>query len=134
MEIYEAFTAYLKAHPGLTALIGQRIFPDEIPQGTALPCVSYMEISDVPDHLYSGQDTLEHPIYQFTAYAATKNQARAVARQIQNALSDYSGLMSGIEVQKIELQNRVAALVKSTDGTSKTYTENLEYEIYIIRR
>lgn len=133
MEIYEAFTAYLKAYAGLTALIGQRFYPDEIEQGAELPCADYETISDVLEHEYSGQEDLEHPVYQFTAYATSKAQAKAVTKQIETALSDYHGTMGGIEVQKFELLNRNASLVTSTDGTTKTYTASLEYEIYFIR-
>lgn len=129
MEIEEAFTAYLLGRPGLVALVGQRFFPEEIPQGSELPAVSYIKISDVKDHTLTGQSEIERPVFQFTAFAFTKAAARAVGNQLKAALQDYVGVMSGIKIQKIELLNEMSNLEKSPDGTVKVYTEDQEYEI-----
>ena len=133
MNIEEAFTAYLLAHPGLVALISGRFFPEELPQGTAYPAVVVIKISDVKDHTLTGQSELERPIYQFTALASTKSIAKAVAVQLKSALSDYQGIMNGVIVQKIELQNEISSLEKSADGTTRVYFEDLEFEINFIK-
>ena len=132
MEIEEAFTTYLLAQSGLTALIARRFFPDETPQAVSLsdgPIVTYIKISDVKDHTLAGQDELEQPIFQFSVFAATRAAARAVANQLKTALKDYSGTLSGIVIQKIELQNEMSSLERSPDGTIKIYTEDLEFQI-----
>jgi hypothetical protein len=129
VEIEEAFTAYLLEQSDLTVLIANRLEPEELPQGTALPAVSYIKISDVKDHTLTGQLELERPIFQFTAFAFTKAGARAVANQLKTALVDYSGTMGGIVVQKIELQNEMSNLETSPDGAVKVYTESLEFQI-----
>lgn len=133
MDIETALVTYLKAHTGLTALIGAKLFPEEIPQGTVLPAVSYIKISDVKDHTLSGQLKNERPIFQFTCFALTKSAVRLVANQIKLALNDYVGAMSGIEVQKIELQNELSNLDTTADGTVKVYTEDLEYEVNYVQ-
>jgi len=120
---------YLNAYAGLTALVSTRIHYDELPQGEALPSVCVIQVSDVKSHLLTGQCTLERPMYQFTAYAATKAGARAVANQLKAALNDYHGTLSGIVVQKVELQNELSSLETSTDGTVHVYTTDLEYEV-----
>jgi len=133
-EIEEGFVAYLKAYAGLTALTSTRIYPDEIPQGvTTLPCVIYFLVSDVKDHYLTAQCTLERPIYQFTVVASTKTSAKAVAAQIKAALNDYTGSMSSVSIQKIELQNEMHSIDTSSDGTTRVFTIDLEYEINYIR-
>ena len=129
----EAFTSYLLEFQGLSALISRRFFFEELPQGTILPAVVVIKISDVKSHSLTGQDKLESPIYQFTTYAFTKAQARAVANQIKLALCDYQDTMNGVVVQKIELQNEMSSLEKSPDGTIRVYTEDLEFEINFIK-
>ena len=133
MHIEEAFTAYLLARTGLTALITRRFFFEELPQNTILPAVVCIKISDIKDHTLTGQSELERPVYQFTCLASTKAGARAVAEQIKLALSDYQGTMQGVVVQKIELQNEMASLEKSSDGTTRVYFEDLEYQINYIK-
>lgn len=128
-EIEEAFTTYLKARAGLKALISTRFYLEELPQNVALPAVSYRKISDVKDHLLIGQSKLERPVFEFTSFALTKAVARSISNQLKAALSDYAGTLSGVVVQKIELQNEYANLEKSADGTIRVYTESLEYQI-----
>jgi len=129
MHIEDAVLAYLKTQSGLTTLVGTRIYPEEVPETVQLPAVTYILVSNVPIHVLTGKITLERPVYQYTAYAATKAAARAIAAQIALALSDYHGTLSGVVVQKIELQNEMSTLISSADGTNKTYTHDLEFEI-----
>lgn len=129
MEIEDAFTAHLLAQTNLTALIDRRLFPEEIPQGTKLPAVSFIKISDIKDHTYSGQSKLEQPMFQFTVFASKKSEARAISNQIKNTLCDYTGTIGGIFVQYIRLENELSNLEKSPDGIIKVYTESLEFEI-----
>jgi len=146
LEIEEAFTTYLLSQDALTALIGNRLFPEEIPQLDTLPAVSYIKISDVKDHLLSGQSTLERPIFQFTVFAFTKAEARNVAKQLKTSLSDYVGdfgILAGEwrdkdtwddsfswhegHIQYIQLQNEITNLQRIDN--IKIYTESLEFQI-----
>jgi hypothetical protein len=133
LELEEALVAYLLEYPGLTTLIGQRLYPDELSQGEKLPAVLYFKVSDVKDHTLAGQNKLERPIFQMTVFAVTKTDARAVANKIKTALNDYVGFMGGIFIQKIELQNELSNLETSSDGIIKVYTEDLEYQINYIK-
>lgn len=129
MNIEEAFTSYLLNFVGLKNLIAARFFFEELPQGTTLPAVVVIKISDIKSHSLTGQDKLERPSYQFTAYALTKAGAKLVANQVKLALCDYQDTMNGVVVQKIELQNEMSSLETSPDGIVKIYTEDLEFEI-----
>lgn len=129
----QAFIAYLLAFTGLKNLIGNKIYPEEIPQSTTLPAVYWIKISDVKEHLLSGQCKTERPVYQFTAQALTKSAAKAVTELIKKALCDYQGLMGGVEVQKIELESEGSGMYASPDGTIKVYVEDLEFQITFVK-
>ena len=129
MEIEEAVMAHLKAHAGLAVLVGTRIHYDELVQDEVLPAVGIIQVSDVKQHFLTGQSGLEQPIYQFTAYAATKAAARAVANQLKATLVDFHGTLSGIVVQKIELQTELSSLETRPDGTVRVHTVDLEFEV-----
>ncbi len=129
MSIYAALVAHLSAVSALTALIGARLYPDEIPQGDTLPAVFYMTVSDIKDHVYGAVQAVESPSIQFTVYADTKAEAEAVAEVIKTALTDFSGSMSGVIVQYIDLINELPSMYKSQDGTTKYYTHDLEFEV-----
>jgi hypothetical protein len=124
LEIEEAFTAYL-----ISQIPTLKLYPEEIPQGTDPPAVSYINISDVLDHTLTEQSKLESPVFQFTVLALTKESARTVRNQIEAALKDFAGTMGGIKIQHIKLLNRLSGIKKSPDGTVKVYTEDLEFQI-----
>jgi len=133
MNIEEALVKRLLDYPGLKALISNKIYPEEIPQGVTLPAVFWIKVSDVKDHLLTGQCKTERPIYQFTAQADTKAAAKNVAAQIKAALIDYQGDLYGVEVQKIELQNEFSSMEKSSDGTIRIFYEDLEFEVTFVK-
>ncbi len=128
-EIEEALVAHLLAQPGLTALIGNRLYPDLLEDDTSLPAVVYLNVSDTKDHTLAGQLDLESPVIQFTAYAETKAQAKAVSRQIKAALQDFAGTLSGVPVQFIKLLNELSSSSTTADGMVRVFTTDLEFEV-----
>lgn len=133
MEIDEALIAYLLAQAGLTALIDRRLYLDERPQNSTLPAVSCMYISDVKEHTLTAQEKLESPMIQFTAYAPTRAEARTVSNQVKAALADYTGTLSGLEVQYIKLVNEFPSTERNADGTVLVRTVDQEYEINFVK-
>lgn len=132
-EIEEALRTYLLTKTALTALVSTRVFPDDYSDGAALPCVVYQKISDTKDHTLTAQSTLERPTFQFSSYATTKSVARSITNQLKAALCDYVGTLSGIIVQKIELQSETSSLENTGDGTGKVCVEDLEFEVNFLR-
>lgn len=133
MDIDEALVAHLKAQPGLTALVSTRIYPNEIPQSSVLPAIYYQDISDVKIYTLFGKSQLTRPMKQFTVYAASKASAKAVAKQIELALTDFSGTMSGIVIQWIRFENELSGLLLGSDGTTRTFYHDLEFEVIYLK-
>lgn len=129
MSIEGALTAYLLADTALKAIIGTKLYPDELPQGTVLPAVVYTKISDQKDHTLTGMSNLHRPYIQFTAFGTTKAQAVSVSNRLQVLLNDYHGILSGVVIQQIELQNELSTKDVSADGTTRVCLEVLEYQI-----
>ena len=133
MELEAALTSYLLDFLGLATLIGDKLYPDELPQGIKLPAVIYSKISDVKEHTLIGQNHLERPMLQFSAFAGSKTAVRAIANQLKSALCDFQGDLSGIKIQYIRLENELSSLERSSDGAIKIYTEILEFEINYLK-
>lgn len=129
MEIEEALLAYLFTKTALTNLVAQRIHLDELPQSREFPAITIDNISDVKEHTLTGIMALESPTYQFTCFATTRSVAKAVAKQVKAALSDYQGTISGLVVQYVQLINELSRKESTPDGTIKTYTTLLEFEV-----
>ena len=130
MSIYSAIVTRLEADATLTALISDRLYPDEVPQDDDLPAVFYMTVSDIKDQFLTVQSPLEAPNIQFTAYADTKAEAAEVADAIKASLNDYQGTLSTSTVQYIQLVNELPSKYTTADGTKKFYTHDLEYQVW----
>jgi hypothetical protein len=81
----------------------------------------------------TGQLALERPVFQFTALAAKKSEAKTVSETLKKILADFQGTIGGVAIQKIELQNEASSLVESSDGTLKVYAEDLEFEFNYVK-
>ena len=132
MYIDEALKIYLLAQPGLTALIGRRLYPMRPPQTVDLrtnTAVSMQTISDYKNHILTGQIAEESPKKQWTVFAPTQLEAFDIAKQIKLALIDFEGSMSGIIIQYIKLINEIPSIETSPDGTVSVHTVDLEFGI-----
>ena len=127
MDVDAALRAYLLTKTALTALISTRIYPDDISDGAAFPCVVYLKVSDTPDYTHDGISSLHGPTIQFSAYATTKAVARSISKQIKAALCDFTGTLSGVRIQYIKLINELSSLETLTIG--KAYVEDLEFQV-----
>jgi hypothetical protein len=101
MLIEEALRRHLGNHAGLAALVGPRIHPLVMPQGTVLPSVTYQKIS-CPVEYTMDDKSLAHPRFQFDCWAASRPDGTSgysivkdVAAQVKAALHGFSGIMGG---------------------------------------
>ena len=130
MEIEEAFTAYLKSYSGLTALISDRIYPEELSQNATYPAVAYQFISQEQVESFHTPDTvLTGDTFQFTSWAATRKAADAVAKQIKKAFKNFNGIMGGAGGVQVEAITQVSKLKDKEDGKS-LYRTMYEFEIW----
>jgi hypothetical protein len=89
MTAEEVLVARLKATPGVTALVGTRVYPMEAPQGAPTPWIVYQRVSTNPFGVLRGSSGLDDPRVQFNAWADTYSTAYAVAIQVRQSLDDY---------------------------------------------
>lgn len=91
MTIYEAIYARLTGFAGLAALVGDRVYPNTMPQDTTKPAVAYRLVTDdtpQPQQLV-GEPDLIRARFQFDSYAKKYDDANAVRLQIRRALKRW---------------------------------------------
>lgn len=88
---------YLTAHAGLSALIGDRLYPMRLPEGVTFPAMTYQRISTPRMRSHSGPSGLASPRFQYDCWDVTYAGAGAVARELRLALDGYRGGMGQIE-------------------------------------
>lgn len=115
--IEEALYAHLSAYANLTALVSNRIYPKILPQKGTYPAITYQKISGPRLHTLQTDPGTARPRFQISCWAQTYNQAKAVAKQVQIALQDFSGVMGGVggvQVDAVLLENEYDAFEDET--------------------
>lgn len=84
----ERLFSALSSAPGVTALIGDRLYPMVMPEGAKLPVVVYQLISGPRVHSLTGQSGLATVRIQITTWAGSYIEGKNVTEAIRLALSD----------------------------------------------
>jgi hypothetical protein len=95
MSFEAGLTTYLKAHAGLVALVGARIYPLVFPEGTSQDCLVYQVMTGRELHL---GDYVES-VLRFGSWSKTFMGAIAVDAQLREALEAYHGMMGTVHVR-----------------------------------
>jgi hypothetical protein len=85
-EIYRQ----LSTHPGLSALVADRIYPMSIaPQGVAMPYVTFQRITTGPTYMHGTDTGISREGIQIDCWADDADVVRTVAVQLKNALNTW---------------------------------------------
>jgi hypothetical protein len=102
-ELGEAVFARLSADQAVTALVADRIFPDELPEGTELPAVVYQIISDIPENSFDGDAASRRKLarLQVDCYARAdkgKTGRYRLAHQVSTAVENVIANLSEVDL------------------------------------
>jgi len=86
MSLESKLVAYLLNHAGLTALIGNRLYPLMMPEGTALPAVVYQRVSGMREYQFGAYSGMERPRISFSCWGENYGQAKQVASELKTAM------------------------------------------------
>ncbi len=108
MSIEIAIRARLAGFAGLSALVGTRIYPNFIPEGSTLPAIAYEVISAERESAMGADIGTSHFRIQLTIFATSYSetgQLLDVATQTRLALQRFSGTVAGVEICNIFIEN-----------------------------
>jgi hypothetical protein len=87
--IGEAVVEYLLSTVAITAIIGERLYPNVAPQDAVKPTLVYQLIDAQHIASRSGSSNLARSLFQFTCEAETYAEARELADAVRTAYEDY---------------------------------------------
>lgn len=95
MLVEQALRAYLLTVVPVTAIIGQRLYPGKLPQGTQLPAAVYLSVAaERPGSLLGSSGLCRHQM-QLDSLSLDYGQVKALAEQFRLALEGYRGTWPG---------------------------------------
>lgn len=127
MTIEEAVLAYLLADATVSGLVGDRIFPIQLPQkitssgssiSTTLPAVTYEIFANEEEHILSGLVGFAETRIQFLCHADTFRAATAVCRAIKNSgIVNFKGITGGVDIRGVRVDSGIRTYAEQpTDG------------------
>ncbi|HYH05380.1 MAG TPA: DUF3168 domain-containing protein [Bacillota bacterium] len=127
MEIEVAIVKHLLALPGVSALVGNRVFQNgAVPDDTDYPYVSIMLVYGRDEECLSESPNFAEDTFQFSSAGLTRAGANTIAKQVNLALKDFSGVMGGaggVNIQAVTHDGRHDSTEKQTDGTVLFYRD-----------
>lgn len=87
--IAEAVVENMLGNATITALIGERLYPNVAPQDAATPTLVYQLIDTQHVASRSGSSNLARSLFQFTCAAETYAETKALADAVRGAWKDY---------------------------------------------
>ena len=90
MSVEMAIRTRLVTHPGTSALITSRVFPQLMPQGTILPAVTYSVVSRTTEPTMGYANSgMWATLIQIDCWAETYAGVKALADQVRAGLMDW---------------------------------------------
>ena len=116
MTLEEAQYCHLTNNVAVKALIGNRLFPNVIPQKTKMPAAAYQTISGPREKTHDGREGLRFKRIQYTCQGSTYREVRTLAEAIGDALNGYRGDMNGLAVQECSIVNEVDGYAETPEN------------------
>jgi len=103
MSIEAAIYEILSTDSTVAALVGARIKPSILPQGLAMPAITYQQISGPRDETTDGPTGLVASRWQVNMWATTYAGVLVVRTAVRQILDGYSSTAAGTRIQCVHL-------------------------------
>lgn len=127
VELNDVIYDYLVSEPEITALVDDRIFPGQAPEGVAFPYIVWHRIDARRDRGYEPFEEFEAFVFarvQFDCWGEEYDDATDVGTALLAALSGYGGDMSGTLVTAHPVNE-----FEDHDSIIKRFRKVLDFEI-----
>ncbi len=129
--IETALFAILHSDATIEGIVSDRIFPNIVQQGEAMPAITYQQISGPRDQTMDGPSGLVQTRFQINCLAEKYIDARTLAEAVRKELDGYHGTVNTVVIQIIMLADE-ADLPQVKPGTDrlKRYGKRLDFIIW----
>lgn len=117
----------------LSAIVGNRVYPDVLPQAPTLPAIRYQRISTARDQYRTliGKAEYASPRMQVDVYALSRSQAISIAQAIYVLLEGFAGLVAGLRIDAVSTADEAGDLEEGVGpGGVSLYRQRLDFIVY----
>lgn len=127
MSAHAAISAKMLAFPGLTALVGQRIYADVMPDSPTYPSVTYQKTGGSSDMGALTNPTGAKALMQVSVWSKSRAEATAVVKQVKLAIERMRKItIGGVPVDDCYCDGDV----DNFDAPTKTYFTHISFRLH----
>jgi hypothetical protein len=120
----------LVGDPGVYAIVGDRIFPIKLPQGTTVPAITYQLIDDPPaSQAYGEKSAMPYPRYAINCWAADPDKAVELKEAVKLALECQLGWWEGSAGRRRVWDSRYLGQRELDQPEAGLYIRQLDFRI-----
>jgi len=126
--IESALYSLLSNDPGISVLVGIRIYPVTAKQGTAIPYIRFQNMNMNQEIALTGPTSYHDSLIRIDSLAATVLDAKTLGLKIKTLLNNFSGILAGITIHRIIYKGETDSLQDAVDsemgihGITQTYS------------
>lgn len=129
--IEDALFDYLRASPGVQAIVGSRLYPDAAPDTASLPYITFSLISSVHERHLGGNSGVAHPRVSIDCWGLTSDDVNNLVEKVRLALDGLRGNMAGLSVDLAYLDGVAADFQEPTKSRNIAYyRKNMTFIIW----
>jgi len=115
----------------VSALVAARVYPTFVPQGVAMPAITYQRIVAVRAHTIGSTDNMVPATYQINCWAETYGGARALSEVVRVALNNYTGTVNSVVIQAVQLNDEddIPESIAGDDVLNR-YGKRLDFKVW----
>lgn len=132
-DIIKEVRAHLLDQQAVRQHVGDRIYPDVVPQNETLPAIRLEVVSDRPEIIADGHSVLRFSRLEVDVIAHTRKQANEISEAIDAStiLGGFRGTAGVATIRSAIRINRLQAVEEPPDGSERwEYRTISDYEIF----
>jgi len=127
----EALIAYLLQDTALAALVGSRVHPVSIPQGSLFPAIAVTRIDGAPLYADEGEVGLADPRVHIDVWGATYKDVKLIARKVVTRVNGLrSHFINGVQFRSAILDAERDFREEGTNAAEYRYRVNLDFILW----
>lgn len=131
MAVERAIFTIMSGDATVGGLAGDRIYPNYVPQDTAMPAVTYQQISGPRDNTLDGPSGLVNSRFQLNSWAATYAECDELTEAVRKAMSGFSGTVGSLIIQVIQVEDEGdIPAVKPGNDQLRRLGKRMDYRIW----
>ena len=129
MSLEQGLVAELKADADVAALVGDRVYHEQLPESVTYPCIMYTRVSTAQDRQVTGISNMTQVQVQLDLMSLTTAEVKDLAVKVRALLNGLTGSMGSQAIHNCLLDNEIDS--GFFDGDNEQHRVIADYTIWL---